>query len=201
MAVTRTADIPWRYSTATALQTGLMVKCPDCGGPGSVTADTESFTFRCERCHTIMKLPRDNFRRKVENLCQSCGRYYRVHIPEETGNFSVLRVPCPYCGHEMPGRVQRVPWGRYSNYGEIRKGREPYFGLELWFLSSFRGRPVWALNREHLAWLTGYLSAGLRERPHMGYLGRMQSDHLPAYMKTAKNRAGILKCLKRLQEK
>lgn len=198
--MTRFYDSPWQYSTGSALQTGLMVKCPACGGPGAVTADLEGFRFRCERCHKVMQKPRAVFRRKVENLCRSCGRYYRVHLPDEAGHFPVLRVPCPYCGHQMPGRVQQVPSGAYSNYGDVRQGREPYFGLELWFLSSFRGKPVWALNREHLAWLTGYLSAGLRERPPVGYLGRMQSDHLPSYMKTAKNRAGILKCLLRIQQ-
>ena len=108
---------------------------------------------------------------------------------------------CPYCGHQTPGRVQQVARGWYTDYGEVRRGREPWFGLELWFLSSFRGRPVWALNREHLAWLINYLGAGLRERPAVGYLGRMRSDQLPAFMKTAKNRAGILKCLQRMQEK
>ena len=199
--MTRTKDSPWTYSTATALQTGLMVKCPRCGGPGAVTADPKAFHFQCERCHHVLEKPRAACRRKVENLCPACGRYYRVHLPEEAGGFPVLRVACPYCGHELPGRVQRVPGGWYSSYGDVQRGREPWFGLELWFLSSFRGKPVWALNREHLAWLVGYLSAGLRERPAVGYLGRMQSDQLPTFMKTAKNRAGILKCLKRMQEK
>lgn len=198
--MTRIKDSPVVYSTASALRTGLMVKCPHCGGPGAVTADTYGFHFHCERCHREMGKPRACFRQKVENLCESCGRYYRVHLPEEAGGFPVLRVPCPCCGHEMAGRVQHVPWGFRSNYGYIRQGREPWFGLELWFLSSYRGKPVWALNREHLSWLIGYLGAGLRERPHVGYLGRMQSDHLPAYMKTAKHRAGILKCLLRMQQ-
>lgn len=198
--MTRFQDSPWRYSTGSALQSGLMVKCPACGGPGAVTADTEGFTFRCERCHKVMQKPRAVFRRKVEHLCPSCGRYCRVQLPDGTGNYPVLRVPCPHCGHEMPGRVQQVPSGSYSNYGDVRQGREPYFGLELWFLSSFRGKPVWALNREHLSWLIGYLSAGLRERPRVGYLGRMQSDHLPAYLKTAKHRDGVLTCLLRMQQ-
>lgn len=199
--MTRAMDSPRAYSTAEALRTGLMVKCPRCGGPGAVTADETAFYFRCEGCRHGLNKPRAAFRRKVENLCPACGRYYRVHLPEETGNFSVFRVACPYCGHEAPGRVQQVLWGRYTDYGDIQDGREPWFGLELWFLSSFRGRPVWALNREHLAWLISFLSAGLRERPPVGYLGRMRSDYLPAYMKTAKNRAGIVRCLRRMQEK
>ena len=79
-------------------------------------------------------------------------------------------------------------------------GREPYFGLELWFLTSFQGKPVWALNREHLAYMIGYLSADLREKP-MGRAKMTQADHLPTFMKTAKNRERIVKLLKKLQEK
>ena len=199
--MTRFTDSPQDYTTAAALQAGLMVKCPACGGPGAVTADEERYYFRCERCHKVMEKPRAAFRRKVEDLCPVCGRFFRVHIPEETVGAAVLRVACPYCGHEAPGRVQKIPAGWYTSYGAIRDGREPWFGLELWLLSSYRGKPVWALDRTHLAWLIGYLGAGLRERPAVGYLGRMRSDCLPAYMKTAKDRAGILKCLKRMQER
>ena len=58
----------------------------------------------------------------------------------------------------MPGEVHKTAEA-FSYIGEIRDGREPYFDLELWFLASFQGKPVWALNREHLAYLIGYLSA------------------------------------------
>ena len=61
-------------------------------------------------------------------------------------------------------------------------GREPYFGLELWFLTSFQGKPVWALNREHLAYLIGYLSADLREK--MCIRDRYYANHGVPMMKT-----------------
>ena len=87
----------------------------------------------------------------------------------------------------------------FSYIGEIRDGREPYFGLELWFLTSFQGKPVWALNREHLAYLIDYLSADLREKPS-GSQKRLRPtiSHLH---ETAKNRERIVKLLKKLQEK
>ena len=81
----------------------------------------------------------------------------------------------------------------------IPDGLEPYFGLALWVLKSFQGKPVWALNREHLASLIDYLSADLREKP-LGSPKKTQADHLPSFMKTAKNRERIVKLLKRLQE-
>ena len=99
----------------------------------------------------------------------------------------------------MSGEVHKTAEA-FSYIGEIRDGREPYFGLELWFLTSFQGKPVWALNREHLAYLIDYLSAGLREKPP-GSPPKTQADHLPTVMKTAKNRERIVKLLRKLQEK
>ena len=64
----------------------------------------------------------------------------------------------------------------------------------------FQGKPAWALNREHLAYLIDYLSADLREKP-LGSSQKTQADHLPTFMKTAKNRERIVKLLKKLQEK
>ena len=118
---------------------------------------------------------------------------------EERKHFSVLHVACPYCGTTMSGEVHKTAEA-FSYIGEIRDGREPYFGLELWFLTSFQGKPVWALNREHLAYLIGYLSADLREKPP-GRAKMTQADHLPTFMKTAKNRERIVKLLRQMQEK
>ena len=67
-------------------------------------------------------------------------------------HFSVLHVACPYCGTTMSGEVHKTAEA-FSYIADIQNGREPYFGLELWFLTSFQGKPVWALNREHLAYL------------------------------------------------
>ena len=62
-----------------------------------------------------------------------------------------------------------------------------------------QGKPVWSLNREHLAYLIDYLSADLREKP-LGIPRKTQADHLPTFMKTAKNRERIVKLLKKMQE-
>ena len=71
-------------------------------------------------------------------------------------------------------------------------------GLELWFLDYFDGKPVWVLNREHLA----YLEADLRENPHAAYpVMRTQANHLPTFMKTAKNKTRIVRLLRQMQHK
>ncbi len=78
---------------------------------------------------------------------------------------------------------------------------EPYFTHSAYSaLTSVQDKPVWALNREHLAYLIDYLSADLREKP-LGRAKKTQADHLPTFMKTAKNRERIVKLLKKLQEK
>lgn len=64
---------------------------------------------------------------------------------------------------------------------------------------------MWALNREHLQYLIDYLSADIRTVPFDFYerygTMRSQSAMLPAFMKTAKNREGIVKLLIRMQGK
>ena len=115
-------------------------------------------------------------------------------------------------------RIVDKPYFTYSAYNALTSGIQvkcpkchgagvvtadddnAYFRcLELWFLTSFQGKPVWALNREHLAYLIDYLSADLREKP-MGRAKKTQADHLPTFMKTAKNRERIVKLLKKMQE-
>ena len=183
--MSRIVDEPYfTYSAYNALTSGIQVKCPKCHGAGVVTADDDNAYFRCLSCGHRMTQDRTIYRYDVHNQCKNCGRYYRVDI-EDTAkqHFPVLHVTCPYCGTTMSGEVHKTAEA-FSYIGEIRDGREPYFGLELWFLTSFQGKPVWALNREHLAYLIGYLSAGLREKPP-GRAKMTQADHLPTFMKTA----------------
>lgn len=199
--MSRMIDEPYfTYSAYSALTTGIQVKCPKCQKPGIVTADQNNAYFRCLNCGHQEIRDRTIYRYDVHNQCRNCGRYYRVDIEDEAKqHFPVLRVACPYCGTTMPGTVHRTAEAFFYT-GEIKNGREPFFGLELWFLTSFQDKPVWALNREHLAYLIDYLSAGLREKPTGKNVRRTQADHLPTFMKTAKNRARIVKLLKTMQE-
>jgi len=197
----RIVDKPYfTYSAYSALTDGIQVKCPKCQGPGMVTADKDSAYFQCLCCGHRETCDRAVYRYDVHNQCKNCGRYYRVDIEdEERQHFSVLHVDCPYCGTTMPGKVHKTAEA-YSYIGEIENGTEPFFGLELWFLTSFQGKPVWAVNREHLAYLINYLSADLREKPTGINVMKTQADHLPTFMKTSKNRERIVKLLKKMQE-
>ncbi|MDE5777280.1 MAG: hypothetical protein K2I10_02035 [Lachnospiraceae bacterium] len=197
----RTVDKPYfTYCVSTAVTSGLYVKCPKCDGPGIIKADDDIVCFRCTNCGNSKTRERNIYCYEVNNQCSKCGRYYRVSISDSSKqHFPMLYVACPCCGYTAPGKVLKSLGYRYT--GGIENGREPFFGFELWFLTSYDRKFVWALNREHLAYLIDYLSADLREKPPIHGTMRTQADQIPAFMKTAKNRDRIVKCLKRMQEK
>lgn len=180
-----------------AYAAGLCVKCPKCSGLGLVTLENGAAYFKCTNCGCSATKERTVYRYDIQNQCRACGRYYRVDITEKSKqHFNMLHVTCPYCGYRMPGEVRKTAVAFHYN-GGIETACEPFFGLELWFSASFDGKPVWALNREHLAYLIDYLSAGLREKPAM----KTQADHLPTFMKTAKNRDRMVKLLRKMLQK
>lgn len=198
----RIVDKPYcTYSVYNALSSGLNVKCPRCHGFGIVKANQNTAFFTCTNCGYTKEKDRTFYRCDVHNQCKLCGRYYRIDIHDtDKQHQPSLHVACPFCGTIMSGKVHKTAEAFYYP-GEIRNGCEPFWGLELWFLSAFHNKPVWALNREHLAYLIDYLSARLREEPVKYQPMQTQSDLLPAFMKTAKNRERIVKLLKNMQSK
>ena len=188
-------------STSAAFSTGIAVKCPKCQGLGVVKTDGYKAYFKCPNCATALTKERTNYRCDVHNLCPKCGRYYRVDIDEESKqHFPALRVACPFCGHMTAGKVHRTRQG-FTYYSEVQNGREPFFGFELWFFAYLGRKAVWALNREHLNYLIDYLSADLRQKPAGYFSQHAQADHLPTFMKTAKNRERIVKLLQGMQNR
>ena len=188
-------------STSAAFSTGIAVKCPKCQGLGVVKTEGYKAYFKCPNCATALTKERTNYRCDVHNQCPKCGRYYRVDIDEESKqHFPALRVACPFCGHMTAGKVHRTRQG-FTYYSEVQNGREPFFGFELWFLAYLGRKAVWALNREHLNYLIDYLSADLRQKPAGYFSQHAQADHLPTFMKTAKNRERIVKLLQGMQNR
>lgn len=197
----RVIDKPYStYALNRAVISGLCVKCPKCSQSSIVRADITNIYFSCTNCGYSKIEIRTNFRYQLENQCKQCGRYYRVSISNHNKqNLSVCNVACPFCNYVMQGKVQKTPSFIYTN--DIKNGCEPFFGLELWFLENFKGKTVWALNHDHLVYLIEYLSADLREKPFDANTMRTEADRLPYFMKSAKNREGIVKCLKKMLEK
>ncbi|MDQ0306497.1 hypothetical protein J2S46_001053 [Kitasatospora herbaricolor] len=99
----------------------------------------------------------------------------------------LLRCGCGYAKDELRGcRVFGGPV-------------DPYFRLPLWLVADCcGGRRLWAYNLAHLDLLEGYVGAGLRERTA---IPRSMSlvERLPAWVKSAKHRAEILRTVRRLR--
>ena len=198
--MSRIIDEPYfTYSAYNALTSGIQVKCPKCHGAGVVTADDENAYFRCLSCGHRMTQDRTIYRYDVHNQCKTAADTTGLILKiRQSSTFPSLHVACPYCGTTMSGEVHKTAEA-FSYIGEIRDGREPYFGLELWLLTSFQGKA--SLGAQPGAsclsdWLSQCRFAGKAD----GKSEKTQADHLPTFMKTAKNRERIVKLLKKLQE-
>lgn len=186
---------PWNVETA--------VKCPTCKGFSIVKVIEDDVHFLCTQCGKKENKPRyTTYEYRVGNMCQNCERFYRINIDDKAKqNFSVLNVSCPYCHEIMSGKVKKIK-ANYYTYPSIQGGKDTFFGYELYFLTSFKGRLVWAINREHLDYLIDYINADLREKHILGvnYALKTASNDLPTFMKSAKNRKNILKILEKMRE-
>lgn len=115
------------------------------------------------------------------------------------------KIKCPYCEEFIMGDVTNQRGNQALVYQEIRNAEDLYFQYPLYFQTSFRGKIIWALNREHLEYLIDYLSADLRivlsGSQDIYKTMHTQSEVLPSFMKLAKNQDAIIKALTTLQTK
>jgi hypothetical protein len=76
---------------------------------------------------------------------------------------------------------------------------DPWFEQPLWLQAPFRGEVLWAFNLRHLDELRAYVAAQHRE--HGTGTTRSTFARLPAWMTSAKNRAGVLAALDELAQR
>jgi hypothetical protein len=104
------------------------------------------------------------------------GTYREVLI-----KMGATRIVCEACGF-----CKEVPSHESDDY-------------ELWYATDFKGRRLWARDRGHLDFLISWVS-GHRSKAALGVADRALVEAFPRWMLLAKNRAGILKCLKELSD-
>lgn len=186
----------------------MVVVCPKCGRAGTVHFNRENNTanFQCGSCYMQKEtVPGGHYTFEATAQCTSTGRYFRTYFSEDKIRGQKIRVKCPYCEEIVMGDVLDKRAQHLVVIEDIRHAEDPYFHYPLYFQASYRGKTIWALNREHLQYLIDYLSADIRTVQSDFYetykTMRSQSDLLPTFMKTAKNRDGIVKLLTRLQAK
>ncbi|EOS49122.1 hypothetical protein C809_01715 [Lachnospiraceae bacterium MD335] len=179
----------------------MMVICPHCGSAGTVHFDREKniALFQCDSCYAKQETVScgvDNV--EINAQCTLTGRFFRNIIPKHKVHGQKVKVKCPYCGELIAGDVVKDMNEQKIIFQNVRNAEDPYFHYPLYFQAQYRGKVIWALNREHLQYLITYLSADIRTASEaLEY----QFSKLPTFMKTAKNRDGIVKLLMKLQEK
>ena len=143
--------------------------------------------------------------------CPKCSRRATV-IDRGQGFKPRILLTCAECGHFEEWRYRGVPVlstftikRRHIKAGQItiRAAVDWYFHLPLWLQLNCCGETLWAYNERHLDFLESYVGAKLRERSfgEFGCSNKSLASRLPAWIKSAKNRPKIMKCLAKLREK
>ncbi|TDD00626.1 hypothetical protein E1292_28190 [Nonomuraea deserti] len=158
-----------------------------------------------------------HFAREILVRCPRCDAraLVAVHPGHRDGHTYAVgwltaphRLTCPACGHVAAWTPQRWRVGAGDAYFTPRGvlavpafggADDPYFGLPLWLRRSCCGRVLWAYNAAHLELLEAYAAATLRERPRPAGSQSML-ERLPAWMKSAGNRAEVLAAIRALRD-
>ncbi len=121
--------------------------------------------------------------------CSACA--YVVPLPNaEQLVPAAAKLVCPGCGLN---NVQPVQASVIHN-----TAHDWYFHLPLWLQTPCCGQILWARNRYQLAFLERYVGAQLREE--VPQINQSLVSRLPRWLKSAKNRAEVLRSIERLKQ-
>ena len=128
------------------------------------------------------------FFNKIIIHCPKCHKKAAIEKVGEKKNdlFSKEILYCNYCG--------------YNKKGSLIFNSKLF---ELWLKIDCNGKELWAFNEEHLKYLKEYIQAKIRERnkdEELGWSNQSIESRLPNWIKSAKNREKILKCIKKLEK-
>ncbi|MFF4799297.1 hypothetical protein ACFY1U_12885 [Streptomyces sp. NPDC001351] len=131
---------------------------------------------RCPRCDRVAHVER-----RPGRADDARGRTY----PE-------LRLVCRSCG------LSRIDTGPHCT---TRRPGQGCYRPTLWLRAETRHGELWAYNLEHLDVIRRFVAADLRERAPWYDTGRKMTlvARLPAWIKSAKNRAEVLRAIDRLR--
>nr|WP_188388668.1 hypothetical protein [Priestia taiwanensis] len=139
--------------------------------------------------------------------CKAQAKVYSLgeYSPYQTG--IIRRFSCLHCGLSKEYVPKRNHYNQsivsYSDTwvdGSINIGGayDWFFGYPLYLQTSCCGNILWAYNFEHLLYIKRYVEAELRG--NYPYYLSMES-RFPLWMKSAKNRAAVLKAIDKLEGK
>ncbi|MBV7441600.1 phage terminase large subunit family protein [Weeksellaceae bacterium TAE3-ERU29] len=172
---------------------------------------TKKILVHCPKCQEKAEIKNPGFGKTSELFCSHCGLhqkdnriyydlYLNIHCPD-CGNpinlehkgirekKETIRVSCPNCDFVGDYKPKYIKYS-YSS---------AFVDTELWLEKDFKGELFFACNYEHLEYLKQYIQAKIRERKDGTYMTMVEK--LPQFIKSAKNREGLLKLIKQLEEK
>ncbi|RXZ78575.1 hypothetical protein EBB07_26340 [Paenibacillaceae bacterium] len=193
---------PYSYYYILYSGDSVAVKCPKCDKQAEITErhydGLKVREVRCSSCFHRASEENLSYRYKASGVCTACERWFNLEIRDEQQlAHKQTHINCPHCGRNNQVPLRQIPAYRGRQSLAIN-GTDPVFGLPFYYCCSYRGKPIWALNRKHLNFMIDYISAELREKPSTT-IHRTASYRLPKFIKTAKNRDGVLKALRSLQ--
>ena len=175
----------------------LWVTCPECQGAAHVTYNTqEGAILQCPCCsfHTSQE-DLQYFEAITVLNCPNCGtpiRHSQKRLKEKS---ELIKVSCPHCHevYEVKPRYETY----YESFSTQDSGlqRDDVFGLPYYLQENVRGHLFWAKNITHLLLMEDYIASDLREREGMTIVAK-----LPTFIKLKKNRALLLKILRKWKE-
>lgn len=153
------------------------------------------------RRHRASQSTLSEFTDEVLVTCPACqrGAVAREHVlpePARAGRMIARtegRLVCLHCGHNE----RRPAFVQYTN-----GACDTVFRLPVWLHIACCGHTLWAYNARHLDAIEAFIQSGLRERrpdPARGWRNKAWTSRMPTWMRAAKNRDEVLRCIARLR--
>ena len=178
------------------------VHCPKCNEKAVVRVpsffDFKNAKLTCKACHFSENIAqRKRFIITGKAKCTQCLEWLNLEMEPMMKIPKYLNVKCTACNKI---NIVSENWTeimlKYNDVGIL----DPAFGLPLWYVDSVKGKELWAYNLEHLQEIKAYVGAKLRERSTQSFKMTMV-EKLPDFIKDAKNRSEVVKCLERMESK
>ncbi|MFN8280415.1 MAG: hypothetical protein U0V49_09040 [Saprospiraceae bacterium] len=149
----------------------------------------------------------NEFVREILVVCPSCSQLALV----SSGNFQEFKakneglgLSYKYCGFSRrlePIERRQSPAQKNGFILRFGKAINPFFHAELWLLTNYRSRTLWAYKMELLDFISRIISSDLRERHHAGRTIRGIGSRLLKWILAANARKELLNLINKLRNK
>jgi hypothetical protein len=182
--------------------------CPNCGEKAMITAEVQyhiplwfkNARIQCLNCVFCQDWEKGQLYNTVvgtaRQRCPNCGHKWLAAEVHGKANGKLKKsqnVVCLSCQQKVSLNLE------WRNEWRSNNPVDPYFGYQLWLQISCCGKTLWAYNEQHLQVLKSYVIASLRDGRNRGKWS--MTARLPQWIKSAKNRDAVLKCIENLERR